>query len=90
MSHSIPDCLGIVFDTPEGKVVHTGDFKFDLTPVNHQFSDIHKMAKIGEEGVLLLISERNNAERPGLTPYANLISTGKIIISTVASNLKLL
>lgn len=96
VSHSIPDCLGIVFDTPEGKVVHTGDFKFDLTPVNHQFSDIHKMAKIGEEGVLLLISESTNAERPGSTPSENLVgkhideaffsATGKIIISTFASN----
>ena len=95
-SHSIPDCLGIVFHTPEGKVVHTGDFKFDLTPVNEQYSDIHKMAKIGEDGVLLLISESTNAERPGSTPSEQLVgkhieeaffsATGKIIISTFASN----
>ena len=68
VSHSIPDCLGIVFHTPEGNVVHTGDFKFDLTPVNEQYSDIHKMAEIGTQGVLALISENTNAERPGLTP----------------------
>lgn len=96
VSHSIPDCLGIVFDTPEGRVIHTGDFKFDLTPVNNQYSDIHKMAKIGEEGVLLLISESTNAERPGSTPSEKLVgkhieeaffsATGKIIISTFASN----
>ncbi|WP_097072594.1 ribonuclease J [Ureibacillus xyleni] len=95
-SHSIPDCLGIVFHTPEGNVVHTGDFKFDLTPVNEQYSDIHKMAKIGEEGVLALISESTNAERPGLTPSEKVVgthiedafynATGKIIISTFASN----
>ncbi|RHW34707.1 ribonuclease J [Lysinibacillus yapensis] len=95
-SHSIPDCLGIVFHTPEGKVVHTGDFKFDYTPVNEQYADIHKMAKIGEEGVLALISESTNAERPGSTPSeskvgasieeAFLHATGKIIISTFASN----
>lgn len=95
-SHSIPDCLGIVFDTPEGKIVHTGDFKFDLTPINEQYSDIHKMAKIGDEGVLLLISESTNAERPGSTPSesevgshiedAFLNASGKIIISTFASN----
>lgn len=95
-SHSIPDCLGIVFHTPEGVVVHTGDFKFDLTPVNDQLSDIHKMAKIGTEGVLALISESTNAERPGSTPSerkvgkhiedAFLSADRKIIISTFASN----
>ncbi|MEK4627799.1 MAG: ribonuclease J [Solibacillus sp.] len=95
-SHSIPDCLGLVFHTPEGKVVHTGDFKFDLTPANDQSSDIHKMAEIGTEGVLALISESTNAERPGSTPSEQLVgshleeefmrATGKIFISTFASN----
>ena len=73
ISHSIPDCLGIVFHTPEGIVVHTGDFKFDLTPVNNQYSDIHKMAEIGTKGVLLLLSESTNAERPGSTPSERLV-----------------
>lgn len=96
VSHSIPDCLGIVFDTPEGKVVHTGDFKFDLTPANHQYSDIHKMARIGDEGVLVLLSESTNAERSGLTPSEQMVgnhmdeaflkATGKIFVSTFASN----
>ncbi|WP_312756031.1 ribonuclease J [Rummeliibacillus suwonensis] len=95
-SHSIPDCLGIVFRTPEGVIVHTGDFKFDLTPVNDQISDIHKMAEIGTNGVLALISESTNAERPGSTPSerkvgkhieeAFLGAQQKIIISTFASN----
>ncbi|AMO86223.1 Ribonuclease J 1 [Solibacillus isronensis B3W22] len=95
-SHSIPDCLGIVFHTPEGKVIHTGDFKFDFTPVNDQPSDIHKMAALGTEGVLALISESTNAERPGFTPSEQVIgghldeefqkATGKIFISTFASN----
>ncbi|WP_332646139.1 ribonuclease J [Lysinibacillus sp. 54212] len=96
VSHSIPDCLGIVFHTPEGKVVHTGDFKFDLTPVNDQSSDIHKMAELGSEGVLLLISESTNAERSGSTPSEGLVgrhldeafknAKRKIFISTFASN----
>ncbi len=72
-SHSIPDCLGIVFHTPEGTVVHTGDFKFDLTPENKQYSDIHKMAKIGTDGVLVLLSESTNAERPGSAPSERLV-----------------
>lgn len=95
-SHSIPDCLGIVFYTPEGTVVHTGDFKFDLTPMNKQYSDIHKMAEIGSKGVLALISESTNAERPGSSPSEQLVgghieeafreAPRKVIISTFASN----
>ncbi|MCM3441652.1 ribonuclease J [Metabacillus halosaccharovorans] len=95
-NHSIPDCLGIVFHTPEGNVVHTGDFKFDLTPVNNQHSDIHKMAEIGRQGVLVLLSESTNAERSGLTPSEKMVgehmdeafmkANRKVIISTFASN----
>lgn len=95
-SHSIPDCLGVVFHTPEGTVVHTGDFKFDLTPVNKQYSEIHKMAKIGSEGVLVLISESTNAERPGSSPSELLVgrhieeafmqAPRKVFLSTFASN----
>jgi ribonuclease J len=96
VSHSIPDCLGIVFETPEGTVVHTGDFKFDLTPENNQYSDIHKMAELGRKGVLALVSESTNAERPGLTPSEKIVAghmdeafmkaQGKLFISTFASN----
>ncbi|MBT2755143.1 ribonuclease J [Mesobacillus foraminis] len=96
VNHSIPDCLGIVFDTPEGRVVHTGDFKFDLTPVNQQYADIHKMAEIGRQGVLVLLSESTNAERPGSTTSERVVGTHieeafakaerKVIISTFASN----
>lgn len=95
-NHSIPDCLGIAFHTPEGIVVHTGDFKFDLTPVNDEYPDIHKMAEIGQQGVLLLLSESTNAERPGFTPSERTVgdhieeafrkATRKIFISTFASN----
>ncbi|SET24267.1 ribonuclease J [Paenibacillus sp. NFR01] len=95
-NHSIPDCLGVVFDTPEGTVVHTGDFKFDMTPVNKQYPDIHKMADIGKKGVKFLLSESTNAERPGFTPSEQLVGTHieeafkkadrRIFISTFASN----
>ncbi|MFC0045156.1 ribonuclease J [Metabacillus iocasae] len=97
VNHSIPDCLGIAFRTPQGTIVHTGDFKFDLTPVHHQYADIHKIARIGEEGVLLLLSESTNAERPGFTPSEHIVgehmeeafkkATGKVIVSTFASNI---
>lgn len=95
-NHSIPDCLGVVFGTPEGNIVHTGDFKFDLTPENHQYPDLHRMAAIGMNGVLLLLSESTNAERPGFTPSERLVgeqiekafkqATQKIFLSTFASN----
>ncbi|GMK39163.1 ribonuclease J [Paenibacillus sp. CCS19] len=95
-NHSIPDCLGVVFHTPQGTVVHTGDFKFDLTPVNNQYADIHKMAEIGKNGVLALLSESTNAERPGFTPSERLVGanileafmngSGMIYITTFASN----
>src|SRR5690606_23299572 len=95
-SHSIPDCLGIVFQTPEGTVVHTGDFKFDLTPVGGDYADLHKMAEIGQNGVLLLLSESTNAERPGFSLSERIVgehieeafrkADQKIFISTFASN----
>ncbi|CAH1191823.1 Ribonuclease J1 [Paenibacillus auburnensis] len=95
-NHSIPDCLGVVFDTPEGTVVHTGDFKFDMTPVNRQYPDIHKMADIGKKGVRFLLSESTNAERPGFTPSEKLVGAHmeeafqkadrRIFVSTFASN----
>lgn len=95
-NHSIPDCLGVVFETPKGTVVHTGDFKFDLTPVNNQTPDIHRMAEIGKKGVLVLLSESTNAERPGFTPSEKHVgdhlreafskAKHKIFVSTFASN----
>jgi ribonuclease J len=95
-NHSIPDCLGVVIQTPQGTVVHTGDFKFDLTPVNDQYPDIHKMAEVGKNGVLALLSESTNAERPGFTPSERNVgehieeafnkANRKVFISTFASN----
>ncbi|MGZ0039648.1 ribonuclease J [Paenibacillus ottowii] len=94
--HSIPDCLGVFFQTPEGNVVHTGDFKFDMSPVSGPFPDLHRMAEIGKQGVKVLLSESTNAERPGFTPSERLVgghildafarAKQQVFISTFASN----
>lgn len=96
-NHSIPDSVGICLETPIGNVVHTGDFKFDQTPVNDQYADLHRMAEIGKKGVLALLSDSTNAERPGFTgsersvgvELADVFSKAKqrVVISTFASNI---
>ncbi|ASS69147.1 MULTISPECIES: ribonuclease J [unclassified Paenibacillus] len=96
ISHSIPDCLGIVFDTPQGTIVHTGDFKFDMSPVSGPYPDLHRMADIGSKGVQLLLSESTNAERPGFTPSERVVgghildafskAKQRVFLSTFASN----
>jgi ribonuclease J len=95
-NHSIPDTVGICIDTPEGVVVHTGDFKFDQTPVNGQHADLQKMAQIGARGVLVLMSDSTNAERPGFTGSDRIVGDSlkevlmqadqRVIIATFASN----
>ena len=95
-NHSIPDSVGICLDTPEGVVVHTGDFKFDHTPVNGQFADLQRMAEIGKRGVLALLSDSTNAERPGFTPSESKVgqeledifrkAKQRVVVATFASN----
>lgn len=95
-NHSIPDSVGVCLDTPEGRVVHTGDFKFDHTPVNDQYADLQRMAEIGKQGVLALLSDSTNAERPGFTPSEKTVGTAiedvfrsakqRVVIATFASN----
>ncbi|WP_028610977.1 ribonuclease J [Paenibacillus harenae] len=95
-NHSIPDSVGVCLDTPEGTVVHTGDFKFDHTPVNDQFADLQRIAEIGKRGVLALLSDSTNAERPGFTPSEAQVgdnledifrkSSQRVVVATFASN----
>ena len=95
VTHSIPDSFGVVVDTSEGRIVSTGDFKVDLTPVGPDIN-IHKIAQLGQEGVDLLLSDSTNAENEGYTPSEKNVldsieeifinARGRIIVSTFSSN----
>ena len=97
IGHSIPDAMGIALRTPVGLIVHTGDFKFDHTPVDGKLSDIHALAKFGSEGVLCLMSDSTRAESPGYTPSERIVGEvfrdimegleGRVIVATFASNI---
>lgn len=68
VSHSVPDACGIAFDTPEGIIVHSGDFKLDPTPIDGKPTDLPSFAELGRKGVRLLLSDSTNAEHPGFVP----------------------
>jgi len=96
VGHSIPDSVGLAIETPYGLVVHTGEYKFDYTPVNGRLTDYGALAEYGRRGVLVLLSDSTNAERPGYTPSESVVNEafekvfsqapGRIIVSTFASN----
>ena len=96
VTHSIPDAFGIVVDTPQGRVVTTGDFKVDLTPVGKDI-ELEKIARLGREGVDLLLQDSTNAELEGYTPSEKNVlrsieevfenAKGRLIVSTFSSNI---
>ncbi|RDV82559.1 ribonuclease J [Ammonifex thiophilus] len=97
VSHSIPDAVAVALHTPLGVVLHTGDFKVDHTPVDGELIDFHRLAQLGEKGVLVLLSDSTNAEHPGYTMSERVVgetfeevfrrSRGRVIIATFATNI---
>ena len=93
--HSIPDAMGIAISTPLGTVIHTGDFKIDHTPVDGRTIDLTALAKYGDDGVLLLLSDSTYAEMPGYTPSEQVVgealdraigeAPGRVLVATFAS-----
>ncbi|NLL36600.1 MAG: ribonuclease J [Fretibacterium sp.] len=97
VSHSIPDGVALSIETPLGRVLHTGDFKLDPTPIDGRVTDYGALAAEGDKGILLLASDSTNAERKGYTPSERIISgtldhlyrnyrTRRLIVSSFASN----
>jgi ribonuclease J len=97
LSHSIPDARGVIVGTEVGKVLMTGDYKFDQTPVDGRPADIARLAELGREGLLLLCGDSTNADRPGIAPSESsvgpaLLETiggckGRVIVTSFASNI---
>lgn len=96
VTHSIPDSVALAIHTPVGIVVHTGDFKVDFTPINENVMDLHKFAELGKKGVLVLLADSTNVERPGYTMSEKTVgdtfndiflkAPARIIVATFASN----
>jgi ribonuclease J len=96
-THSIPDACALAIRTPLGVVVHSGDFKMDHTPINGEPPDLSRLARLGDEGVLLLLSDSTNSESEGITPSERTVgdalshifgdTDNRIIMATFASNI---
>ena len=93
--HSIPDSVGLIIHTPVGIIVHSGDFKLDYTPVSGKPTDLSRLAQLGAQGVLLLLSDSTYAELPGYTPSEKVVgetldhimadAPGRVIVTTFSS-----
>ena len=96
VNHSIPDAIGMAIHTPVGLIVHTGDFKIDQTPVDGQVMELNRFAEYGDRGVLLMMADSTNAERPGYTQSEKFVgetfdnefrhARHRIIVATFSSN----
>lgn len=96
VNHSIPDAIGMAIHTPVGLLIHTGDFKIDQTPVDGQVMELNRFAEYGDKGVLLLMADSTNAERPGYTQSEKFVgetfdnefryARNRIIVATFSSN----
>src|SRR5947208_1814909 len=96
VAHSIPDAVAILIDSPGGRIVHTGDYKLDHTPVDGLKTDVGRLAELGNRGVDLVLGDSTNAERPGFTPSERIVGEafrqifplreGRILVSSFASN----
>jgi ribonuclease J len=96
VAHSIPDAVAVLLDTPGGRILHTGDYKMDHTPVDGLRTDVGRLAAIGNEGVDLLLGDSTNAERPGVTGSERLVGEafrqiiprleGRVLVASFASN----
>jgi ribonuclease J len=96
--HSIPDCVGFAINTPYGLIVHSGDYKFDMNPIDGKKPDYARLAEYSRRGVLLLMADSTNAESPGWTPSESVVQNGfdaifrqsvdsRIIVATFASHI---
>lgn len=97
VSHSIPDAMGLAIDTSDGRIVYTGDFKLDDSPIDGRVTDLAAFSQLGDEGVDLLLSDSTNAESPGRTPSERVVgetlrrvfkeAKGRVLVACFASNL---
>jgi ribonuclease J len=97
VTHSIPDCVALAIETPQGVVIHTGDFKIDQTPIDGESLDVHRLAELGSAGVLALLADSTNVDRKGFSgsevdvtdAFEEIFTAaeGKIVVAMFASSL---
>ncbi|MGE0813894.1 MAG: ribonuclease J [Vicinamibacterales bacterium] len=97
VTHSMPDCVAVAIHTPQGVLVHTGDFKIDHAPLDRQPTDLARLAALGAEGVLALFADSTNVDRPGVTGSESDVkdafdevfatTTGKLVVASFASSI---